>query len=178
MLQNRLFFALASRSGFEAAVSDAVARSSFVFCNSVTVDRIVMAASRLLRAVAACVILLSFAAGSRKSYWSGCMKAAKRWDEVWSVKSAVWSVGREECRVKCEVWSMDCEVWSVKCEVWSAQCEVWSVECEVWSVECEDCSEKCEVRSGASNVTCETRHNFRRVHARTGLAGARRMQVL
>ena len=33
-------------------------------------------ASRLLRAVAALVILLSFAAGSRKSYWSGCMKAA------------------------------------------------------------------------------------------------------
>ena len=35
-----------------------------------------MAASRLLRAVAAFVILLSFAARSRKSYWSGCMKAA------------------------------------------------------------------------------------------------------
>ena len=77
MLQNVFFFALASRSGFGAAVSDVVARSSIVFCNSVTVDRIVMAASRLLRAVAACVILLSFAAGSRKSYWSGCMKAAK-----------------------------------------------------------------------------------------------------
>jgi hypothetical protein len=45
-------------------------------------------------------------------------------------------------------------------------------------VECEECSEKCEVRSGASNVTCETGHNFRKVHARTGLAGARRMQVL
>ena len=35
-----------------------------------------MAASRLLHAVAACVILLSFAAGLRKSYWIGCMKAA------------------------------------------------------------------------------------------------------
>ena len=35
-----------------------------------------MAASRLLRAVAAFVILLSFAAGLRKSSWSGCMKAA------------------------------------------------------------------------------------------------------
>ena len=33
-----------------------------------------MAASRLLRAVAALVILLSFAAGLRKSYWSGCME--------------------------------------------------------------------------------------------------------
>ena len=64
-------------SGVGAAVFDAVARSSIVFSKSVTVDRIVMAASRLLRAVAACVILLSFAAGSRKSYWSGCMKAAK-----------------------------------------------------------------------------------------------------
>ena len=77
MLQNRLFFALASRSGFgRATISDAVARSSIVFCNSVSADRIVMAVSRLLRAVAALVILLSFAAGSRKSYWSGCMKAA------------------------------------------------------------------------------------------------------
>ena len=70
------FFRLASRSGFGATISDAVARSSFVFCNSVYADRIVMAVSRLLRAVAALVILLSFAAGSRKSYWSGCMKAA------------------------------------------------------------------------------------------------------
>ena len=68
------FFALASRSGFGATISDAIARSSIVFCNSE--DRIVMAASRLLRAVAAFVILLSFAAGSRKSSWSGCMKAA------------------------------------------------------------------------------------------------------
>ena len=76
MLQNRLFFALASRSGFGPAISDPVARSSFVFGNSVFADRIVMAASRLLLATAACVILLSFAAGLRKSYWSGCMKAA------------------------------------------------------------------------------------------------------
>ena len=74
--QNRLFFALASRSGFGATIPDAVARSSIVFCNSVSADRIVMAASRLLLAVVAFVILLSFAAGSRKSYWSGCMKAA------------------------------------------------------------------------------------------------------
>ena len=76
VLQNRLFFALASRSGFGASISDPVARSSIVFCNSVSADRIVMAASRLLRAVAAFVILLSFAARLRKSYWSGCMKAA------------------------------------------------------------------------------------------------------
>ena len=75
MLQNRLFFALASRSGFEATISDAVARSSIVF--SVSADRIVVAASRLLPALAVCVILLSFAAGLRKSFWSGCMKAAK-----------------------------------------------------------------------------------------------------
>ena len=47
VVQNRLFFALASRSGFGAAISDAVARSSIVFRNSVFADRIVMAASRL-----------------------------------------------------------------------------------------------------------------------------------
>ena len=67
MLQNRLFFALASRSGFGTAISDAVARSSIVFRNSVSADRIVVAASRLLGAAAACIILLA---------WSGCIKAA------------------------------------------------------------------------------------------------------
>ena len=77
MLQNRLFPALASRSGCGAAISDAVARISIVFCNSVSADRIVVAASRLLGAAAACVILLSFAAEDRKSYWNGCIKAAK-----------------------------------------------------------------------------------------------------
>ena len=70
MLQNRLFVALASRSGFGAAISDAIARSSIiVFRNSVSADRIVVAASRLLGAAAACVILLSFAAEDRQSYW-------------------------------------------------------------------------------------------------------------
>ena len=43
-----------------------VARSSSVFCNSVSANRIVVSASRLLGAAAACVMLLSFAAGSRK----------------------------------------------------------------------------------------------------------------
>ena len=75
MLQNR-FFALASTSGFGAEISDTVARSSIVFCNSVSADRLVVAASRLLGAAAACVILLSFAAEQRKSYWSGCIQAA------------------------------------------------------------------------------------------------------
>ena len=77
MLQNRLFVALASRSGFGAAISDAIARSSIVFCNSVSADRIVVAASRLLGAAAACVILLFFAAKNHKSYWNGYIKAAK-----------------------------------------------------------------------------------------------------
>ena len=36
-----------------------------------------MAASKLLDAAAAYVILLSFAAEDRKSYWSGCIQAAK-----------------------------------------------------------------------------------------------------
>ena len=72
-----VFFSLWRRdpSGFGATISDAIARSSIVFCNSVSADRIVMAVSRLLLALAACVV--SFAAGSRKSSWTGCMKAAK-----------------------------------------------------------------------------------------------------
>ena len=76
MFQNRLFSALASTSGFGGTISDTVARSSIVFCNSVSANRIVVAASRLLGAAAACVILLSFATEHRKSYWSGCIQAA------------------------------------------------------------------------------------------------------
>ena len=76
MLQNCLFSALASRSGFGAPISDTVARSSIVFCNLVSADRIVMAASRLLGAAAACAILLSFAVEDCKSYWRGCIQAA------------------------------------------------------------------------------------------------------
>ena len=76
MLKNRAFFPLASRSGFGAAIFSAFVRSSNVFSNSVSADRIVMAASRLLGATAACVIPLSFAAGHRKLYWNGCIMFA------------------------------------------------------------------------------------------------------
>ena len=63
MLQTVIFsLGCQDPSGFGAAIADAVA----VFCKSVSADRIVVAASRLLGAAAACVILLSFAAGSRK----------------------------------------------------------------------------------------------------------------
>ena len=55
----------ASKSGSGAAISELSARSSVVFSNSVCADGIVMAASKLLCAVAASVILLSFAAGHR-----------------------------------------------------------------------------------------------------------------
>ena len=48
MLQSHLFPALASRSGFGAAIANAVARSSIVFCHSVSAARIVMAALRFL----------------------------------------------------------------------------------------------------------------------------------
>ena len=148
-------------SGFGATISDAVARSSIVFCNSVSADRIVMAASRLRRTVAA------FKFGVRRAQ---C--------EVWSVKCEVffscevWSVKEAVRSEKCEVWSVECEVWSVKfqfgvrraqCEVWSVRfgvwrkqwevrsvkCEAWSVKCGVWSfsLECEERSVKCEVWS-------------------------------
>ena len=74
-----------------AAVVSCANCSSYVFCNEwlclcayfyaflevVVADRIVVVASRLLGAAAACVILLSFVAEDRKSYWNGCIKAAK-----------------------------------------------------------------------------------------------------
>ena len=48
-----LYFAVASNSGFGAAISDTVAHSSIVFSKSVSADRNVMAASRLLGVTAA-----------------------------------------------------------------------------------------------------------------------------
>ena len=62
---------------------------------------------------------------------------------------------------------MECE--KRQREVRSVKSAVWSVKSAVGSV---------KGRSGASNVTCERGRHFRRVHTRTGLAGARRMQVL
>ena len=154
------FFSLWRRdpSGFGATISDAVARSSIVFCNSVSADRIVMAASRLLRAVAAFV---SFAVdlGSREvAAWSVKFVSSFLhfgvWSleqcEVWSVQCEVWSV-KEAVGVRSEVWSVECvkcEVcvkeavrsekcgvkWSVKCGVWSLKFGVRRVQCEVWSV--------------------------------------------
>ena len=48
---------------------------SFVFCNSVFfADRSGMAASKFLVAASACVILLRFAADSRKSYCNGSVR--------------------------------------------------------------------------------------------------------
>ena len=110
------------RSGFGAAIFDAIARSSMVFCNSVSADRIVVAASRLLGAAAACVILLPFAAEDRKSYWNGCIKA-------------------------------------VMCE-----------ESACFTLYCTG-----DARRSCSWTT--TLQQLRTKHARTGLAGARRMQV-
>ena len=78
------------QSGFGAAICDSVARSSIVFCNSVSADRIVVAASRLLGAAAACVILLSFAAEQRKSYWNGKIQAAiVIWQQIFSTLALV-----------------------------------------------------------------------------------------
>ena len=57
VIENRVFL-LGRRdpSGLGAAISDAVARGSIVFCNAVSGDRIVIAVPRLLGAAVACVI--------------------------------------------------------------------------------------------------------------------------
>ena len=50
-----------------ASICVAIVRIAFVFCNSMCADRSRMAASRVLAAAAASVMLLCFAAESRKS---------------------------------------------------------------------------------------------------------------
>ena len=59
-----------------AVICGAVVRHSIAFCNSVSADRIGMAASTFLASAAASVILLCFASESRESHCSGCMKVA------------------------------------------------------------------------------------------------------
>lgn len=46
------------------------------FSNSASADRSGVAASMLFAVVAACIMLVSFAAGRHKSYCSGCIKVA------------------------------------------------------------------------------------------------------
>ena len=59
---------------FGDAICVAVVRNSIALCHSVSADRSGMAAPRFLAAVAACVVLLCFAAGRRKSQCNGCLK--------------------------------------------------------------------------------------------------------
>ena len=68
--------ALVLRSGFGAAISEAVVFGSSAFCKPVPAD--CTAAPRLLGAVAvrAYNTLFFFAAGHRNPYWSGCIKVA------------------------------------------------------------------------------------------------------
>ena len=165
MLQTRLFFALASRSGFGATISDAVARSSIVFCNSVSADRIVIKVASCCGCIRNTIVFCSWISeivlewlhegyeinllANFLHFGTNVVFVARRF-------TAVWSVRRKECSVKCEVWRNQWEVRSVKCGVWSvkfqfgvrrAQCEVWSVKCEVWSVKEAVWSVKCEVWS-------------------------------
>ena len=51
------FLVLTPRSGFGAAISDALACSLSVFCISISADSTVMAASKLLGAAAVCAIV-------------------------------------------------------------------------------------------------------------------------
>ena len=91
----KFFSAFASRSRFGAAVSVAAERSFFVFCNSVFANRSGKAAYRFLAAAAVCVILLSFATESPKSYCSGCSKVKNgvlqlaRTKQILSVKTSL-----------------------------------------------------------------------------------------
>ena len=61
----------------------------YAFVDSLVADCSAMASSRLLGATAACVLLLSFATGHRKLYWSGCIKSA--WKSCFFCCGVDWS---------------------------------------------------------------------------------------
>ena len=61
------------------------------------------------------------------------------------------------------------------------KCEVWSVGCEEYNVKCEESVCLTLHCTGVPRRSCSwttTLQQLRTKHARTGLAGARRMQVL
>ena len=61
------------------------------------------------------------------------------------------------------------------------KCEVWGVGCEERNVKCEESVCLTLHWTGVARRSCSwttTRQQLRTKHARTGLAGARRMQVL
>ena len=62
------FLVWLSKSSFGVAISNAVTCSFIIFCNSVPVDRIVVAALRLLGVTTTYIMLLFFAARLRKLY--------------------------------------------------------------------------------------------------------------
>ena len=76
-----------------AAIFGAIARSSIVLCSSVSSDRSEAAASRLVPAAAACVILLRFAAESRQSHCNGSVRrvhgalGSRSWRHVEQLRS-------------------------------------------------------------------------------------------
>ena len=113
--------------------------------------------------------------------WVTLMTCEKREDEMrWAkVRRAQmrdemsWSAKRDE------VWSVECGVWSAK--VWSAECEDCSV--KLWSVIFGQQSAAClvlhcNVSPCVSWPVTKTVQQVRTKHARTGLAAARRTQVL
>ena len=122
--------------------------------------------------------------------WDKVRRAQMRWSVeceecsvkcgAWRVQCEVWSVKKAMRSEKCEVWTVKCEVWSVKCEVWIGKSAVWSEKCGVWSVQCGVWRVQWEVWRAKWSFKCDmcNRTPLSQRHARTGLAGARRMQVL
>ena len=97
-------------------------------------------------------------------------------DEMKTVEENLlrWHVRRDGMRWEEMRWSVECEVRSAKCEVCSAGCEERSATCEEsvrWALHCTGVA-----RRSCSQTT--TAQQVRTNHARMGLGGARRMQVL
>ena len=92
------------------------------------------------------------------------------WEEMgWDEKS--W----DEVRRAHMIWDeMKCRVRKV--QVWSAKCRVWRVQCEVWGKF--SLGIALHPGSRAGHVLGQQHCSSFAKHARTGLAGARRMQVL
>ena len=99
----------------------------------------------------------------RRTYLDDMWEDGMRWEELrWGVKSS------NDLR-----WD---EVSSVKC-----RCEVWSAGCEACTVKCEESVCLALHCTGAARRSCSwttTAQQVHTKHARTGLAYARRMQVL
>ena len=123
---------------------------------------------------------------SNSKSFLACRRANMSWDELFQCSDEMKTVeknlmGWDEKSWDEVTWGENSsndlrwdEVWTVKCK-----CEAWSAGCEECRVKCEESVRLASLQCGRAQVLfLDSSAQFRTMHTGTGLARARRMQVL